>query len=58
MLVINIMVEKQWAGQWPALAVATAISLILAWLSWHLIEEPALQLKNYNARSHKATGPA
>lgn len=32
-------------GPWPMCALATTITLALAYLSWHLIEAPALRLK-------------
>ena len=40
---------------WPLLIITTAVTLLLAFLSWHLIENPALQFKPKRRRS---MGPA
>jgi peptidoglycan/LPS O-acetylase OafA/YrhL len=44
------------ASWWEVFLVGTAISLLLAFLSWHLIERPALRLKS--ARSFAAVATA
>jgi len=58
MLVINVMVQQHWTGDWRALLAAAAISAVMAGLSWRLLEAPALQLKSYSLRGRKLTGPA
>jgi len=48
------------ASWWQVFALGTAISLILAFISWHVIERPALRLKKFPAlaAAWKATGPS
>jgi len=36
---------------WGALAISTTVTIAVAFLSWHLIESPALHLKRYLAKS-------
>jgi peptidoglycan/LPS O-acetylase OafA/YrhL len=45
MLVINVFVESGWTESSHYLMAAIAASLLLAVLSWKLVEKPALQLK-------------
>ncbi len=48
------------AAWWQVFALGTAISLILAFISWHVIERPALRLKKFPAlaAAWKPTGPS
>lgn len=48
------------ATWWQVFALGTTLSLILALLSWHVIERPALRLKNFPAigAAWKPTGPS
>ena len=33
-------------GYWGFATVALLVTLVLAWLSWHLVEKPTLRLKS------------
>jgi peptidoglycan/LPS O-acetylase OafA/YrhL len=44
-VVINLMIEWGWTGDRWAVAAALVIAWIVAAISWHLIEKPALSLK-------------
>lgn len=48
MLVINIMLELGYLGSYSHLFFMIAIVLVLALVSWRLIEKPALALKKYS----------
>jgi peptidoglycan/LPS O-acetylase OafA/YrhL len=45
------------ASWWQVFLIGTALSLILAFLSWHLIERPALRLKGARSFAALATAP-
>ncbi|MFT4176609.1 MAG: acyltransferase [Luteolibacter sp.] len=45
-LVINLFVEMNWLGSLTAVPLIFGVTLILALLSWHIIEKPALSRKS------------
>lgn len=46
-----IWLYKDSLSWWPLLAVSAAVTMLLAFLSWHLVENPALQFKPKRKRS-------
>jgi peptidoglycan/LPS O-acetylase OafA/YrhL len=60
MVVINLMLylnfaNKASAGNPALVPAAVAVTLVLAWLSWWLVERPALRRKPYSSRGEPAT---
>lgn len=47
-----IMLTGNHLSMWVTLAISTSITVTLAFLSWHLIERPALRLKHYFQREN------
>jgi peptidoglycan/LPS O-acetylase OafA/YrhL len=43
-------------GFWPAMGIAVAATLAVAWASWKLVERPALRLKKLASTEMHATG--
>lgn len=52
-LLMRITLSQDWMMQWPGLSLLTLgvasflITLLLAWLSWMVVEKPSLKLKHY-----------
>lgn len=49
-LVINVLIWKGWTEQWWAVLAVIVITLVIAELSWRLVEKPALRLKRVSLR--------
>ena len=45
-IVINAFIEKSWLGSFSAIPLIFLTSVVLALLSWYLIEKPALSCKS------------
>lgn len=45
MPIINYWIWMQWPASWMAMAVIFGLAVLMAWLSWTIIERPALRLK-------------
>ena len=46
MLVVNSIIQIGWRGEIHLLIIAIFITIILAFLSWNVVEKKALNLKN------------
>jgi peptidoglycan/LPS O-acetylase OafA/YrhL len=57
MLVINVLVHNGYLGGWGYLMLALGVSILLATLSWNVIEHPALNLKKRSWRSRALSSP-
>lgn len=58
MVVINVMLYLGLHDAWPKpwlVPAALALTLLMAWLSWWLVERPALRRKPYSSRGTAAT---
>ncbi len=49
-LIINAFIWFGWVGEWWLVPVVIAMTLVVAWLSWHFIEKKALALKRTTSR--------
>ncbi|WP_181437326.1 acyltransferase [Curtobacterium sp. MCPF17_047] len=50
-LVINLLLFLGLAGEWWLVPLTLAITWCVAWLSWRLVEKPALRLKRISSRN-------
>lgn len=50
-LVINLLLFHGLAGEWWLVPLTLAVTWCVAWLSWRLVEKPALRLKRVSSRN-------